>query len=826
MASENLLGMELDSLSFAQSSLFGLSNQQTNVEISPISSKEMDHNSSVAIDDDGSTANSSTTDVDFSAGTTRSTTEEIDISPCSKRMKEVRLFSGNTIKLKPKPRKVLDVSEASLSTTESIMDMSDLFSRAKLRSSLKANKERLNEEANDEPKKIIKTSDVWTEKYRPNSFIQLCSAGNDRQYRSILHWLRKWSPIVFGEEQAQEEFRDSWNRTHKKILLVHGPSGIGKTSAIHILAKQMGYSVEELNAANSMDTLPQAGNVEFGRGSNVSVALKLKIMNALTSNSITSNGKPSCLIIDEIDSAINANDIIKVLNELVQADRSTRASKESSESERKHKKKTKEFILNRPIICIANDIYNTSTNRIGGSPMDKLRPLCDIIAFKKPIIIPANSSKKASGNSMRSIKDYLMWINERENLELDYQDIGEIVEVCDGDIRASLNYMQFNGGKKSFSRGYSSNKDSFNKVLIDKQMSWFALVDLLFKRDGSLSKDDNFNILFDSFMNGSCKSVVGSSSSFDKVMKGCFQKYLDVVHFQDDSLKKPSEFSDWLGFYDTFNSGTGGDLSQYSGLVGLKAWSLFSEINSTRNSNSESFVKKGLDYESFELGRQNEATTKRIIDKIPISSKLALGVNPDNFTMQFLPLFSKMLSPELSSRAKARMKDFEKDSIEKVANLVKEFGIRLENQRNLETGQVLLQYYPNWDDLVHFDDPHVPVPISTLAKHYQIKRQQLFPLIAAELERLDMTRKSSKRSHVTLAEEEKKIEQLEEKKKRARMSTSVDFFKDKYDGFHNQLNKVPKQDTELKMSRIWVKYHEGFSNAVRKNITWEDIWIT
>lgn len=104
--------------------------------------------------------------------------------------------------------------------------------------------------------------------------------------------------------------------------MIHGPTGIGKTTATHILANQMGYSVQELNASNSMDTLPQASGGGGGSTaySNASAALKLKIINALTSNSISSKGKPSCLIIDEIDSLANVSDVIKVLNDLVQSD--------------------------------------------------------------------------------------------------------------------------------------------------------------------------------------------------------------------------------------------------------------------------------------------------------------------------------------------------------------------------------------------------------------------------------------------------------------------------------------------------------------------------
>ena len=135
-----------------------------------------------------------------------------------------------------------------------------------------------------------------------------------------MQWLKKWSPVVFGDDILNTENSDPLGRPYKKILLIHGPTGIGKTTISHILAKHMGYTVQELNAANSMDTLPQASGGGSTAYTNAASALKLKIVNALTSNSIHSQGKPSCLIIDEIDSLANINDVVKVLNDLVQAD--------------------------------------------------------------------------------------------------------------------------------------------------------------------------------------------------------------------------------------------------------------------------------------------------------------------------------------------------------------------------------------------------------------------------------------------------------------------------------------------------------------------------
>lgn len=61
-----------------------------------------------------------------------------------------------------------------------------------------------------------------------------------------------------------------------------------------------------------------------------------------------------------------------------------------------------------------------------------------------------------------------------------------------------------------------------------------------------------------------------------------------------------------------------------------------------------------------------------------------------------------------------------------------------------------------------------------------------------------------------------------EAKKSKNIMSSVDFFRDKY-------SSVPTTETQLRddtsSSRIWIKYHEGYSDAVRKNIRWCDLWL-
>lgn len=753
------------------------------------------------------------------------------ISPICLPMKEVRLLNGSTIKLQPRSVKRIKIDDTPLEGT--YMDMDILFSGAKLLTKIKENKKKLDQEtAEVSPETQLAAStaqQIWTEKYKPNSFIELCSAGNDGQYRHILHWLKKWSSVVFGgESNSNPEQVDALGRPHRKILLIHGPPGIGKTVITHILAKQMGYSIQELNASNSMDTLPQSGAYGSNNGSS---ALKLKIVNAMTSNTVVNaSKKPSCLVIDEIDSLVNANDVVKILNELIQADQRATWKKLKrlvfDEGENKKPNKKKDILLNRPIICIANDIYSNSNGKFGINPMDKLRPICEIVQLRKPMSTKTISGKKLSGNGIKSIKDHLMWINQRENLGLDNQEVSEIVEICDGDIRACINHIQFNGRKMHtrFDDERTKVNGSSGRSSMDKQISWFGMVDQLFKRDGQMSKDENFMHLLERFMSGSGKSVVSNTSSFDKVMKGVFNKYLDVVHLQDDSLRGPCILSDWLGFYDQL--GILQD-NQYTTLVGLKVWSLFSEINPQRISQSLIPNAKNLEFESYEGLKHNRNVVKRVAENLPIQTQLSLGMNLEVVSTYFLPYLSKILSPSLSSKLKSNLNETEKIQVEKITELVKDFNLALENVKDTETGIATLRINPNWETITIFENEYAPFPVATMQKHIQFRRQSLFPLIVAEMERLDMIRKSKNTNKGTLKHSRADEElQHDITSKKIKIENSVDFFKGKYQQVNSKISTTRNSNDQeaFKPARIWVKYNEGFSNAVRKNIGWNDLW--
>ena len=70
---------------------------------------------------------------------------------------------------------------------------------------------------------------MWSEKYRPQNFLDL--VGNEDSRKLFIDWFSNWKKGV------------------KPILLV-GPSGTGKTTMVNIAAKEFGYDLISLNASD------------------------------------------------------------------------------------------------------------------------------------------------------------------------------------------------------------------------------------------------------------------------------------------------------------------------------------------------------------------------------------------------------------------------------------------------------------------------------------------------------------------------------------------------------------------------------------------------
>ena len=199
-----------------------------------------------------------------------------------------------------------------------------------------------------------------TEKYRPKTLDSI--RGNDKAIGTFLEWASNWLP-------------------NSPAVVLHGNPGVGKTSAAHALASDLGWDAIELNASDQRTA---------------------KIINQIAKNAASTgtisggNQGRKLIILDEADNLHGTYDRggSAALTKLI---------KESSQ----------------PIVLIANDYYNMSRG---------LRNACDSIRF--------------NDLSSRSILPVLRHICEQEEFSFESGALELISERNSGDLRGAINDLQ------------------------------------------------------------------------------------------------------------------------------------------------------------------------------------------------------------------------------------------------------------------------------------------------------------------------------------------------------------------------------------------------
>jgi chromosome transmission fidelity protein 18 len=226
---------------------------------------------------------------------------------------------------------------------------------------------------------------MWSEKYRAKKFTDL--VGDERTHRSVLRWLKGWDPVVFPgsskiKAKGTMKQHDNEEQRHRKVLLITGPPGLGKTTLAHVCARQAGYEVQEINASDE-----RSGAVVKGRIRDIVGTENVRGINTTTANGkMRKAGKPICVVVDEVDGVTSGSGgsgeggFIKALIDLINLDEknSRAAGQQASTSGRK--RKGDRFRLLRPLILVCNDVYHPS-----------LRPLrqsshAEIIHIRKPAL--------------------------------------------------------------------------------------------------------------------------------------------------------------------------------------------------------------------------------------------------------------------------------------------------------------------------------------------------------------------------------------------------------------------------------------------------------
>lgn len=236
------------------------------------------------------------------------------------------------------------------------------------------------------PPRVIPSSEkLWTVKYAPTSVTQLC--GNKGQVQKLKSWLSNWF------DNAKNDFKSTGSDGSGvfRAALISGPPGIGKTSAAHLVAEELGFDILEKNASDARSKSLLNSTIKSVLN-NTSVVGFFKHRDDVQHNV---NERKFCLIMDEVDGMSSGDHGgAGALSAFCR-------------------------ITKMPIILICND-----------KSLPKMRTF-DKVALDLPFRRP---------NEME-MKSRLMTIAFREKLKLDPTVIGQLAQATGNDIRQIINLM-------------------------------------------------------------------------------------------------------------------------------------------------------------------------------------------------------------------------------------------------------------------------------------------------------------------------------------------------------------------------------------------------
>ena len=581
---------------------------------------------------------------------------------------------------------------------------------------------------------------MWTEKYRARKFTDL--VGDERTHRSVLRWLKGWDPIVFpgnSKSRPKSKFNGETGqeRPHRKILLLTGPPGLGKTTLAHVCARQAGYEVVEINASDERSREVVKGRIRDCVGTE-----NVKGINSKTARgTIRKAGRPVCVIVDEVDGVVGGSSgsgeggFMKALIDLVNLDQKNSVPLGTTSGNVPNAKKSKkgdQFRLLRPMVLICNDVYHPALRPLRSSSIAEIihihKPPLDKVAARLKTVFDREGIQ-SDGDGVRRLCEAAWGIRNRRESRANSSSTGEgdirgvlvvgewvatKIRTSTKPIRVTRKWVEQNmlsnlshggGGSRGIGRGGA--KEAVDRVFLEgagfpksapvvpidngqgPQVPASTSVSEVGKRDAM----------------DRLREIIDTSGEIDRIMNDCFATY-PTKAFQDDTfLSKPNAAYDWLHFHDTLSSkvhaGQEWELAPYLSHPVLAFHNLFASssrswINDEKPWDGENeeeplpFSGPRADYEAYEVHKQTISILQGLQSSFSIPLLRSLR-SIDQIATDFLPHLLKILTPdvkpiivggsgELRGTASVR-KESERQMVQRSVNAMSAVGATFERAR-------------------------------------------------------------------------------------------------------------------------------------------------
>ncbi|KAG1110739.1 hypothetical protein G6F42_015240 [Rhizopus arrhizus] len=413
---------------------------------------------------------------------------------------------------------------------------------------------------------------------------------------------------------------------------------------------------------------------------------------------------------------------------------------------------------------------------------------------------------------MMTLAKRLQSICDNEGLESDLRTLSLLSETTDGDLRSCLNTLQFVRGKSAV-----LTRDMLKEAGLgqkDMGQSVFSVWEDLFaapnaRLKNSMNKDDFDN---NKYMDRLTTAVM-SNGEVERIMQGCFEAY-PMMRFHDVALEKFCFIGEWLHFYDQLNYRVNErheyDMFKYLPypIVNFHRYFAGAAVQEHR------VEYPRVDYEVYSTKKSYENLIEVFMAGIHPQKRRFL--NREMIASELVPLLMHVISPELKPMNQQLVKPAEKAKLDRLVHIMIEFGLSFVHEKN-EEGQYVFKLEPPVEQLLNYK---LSAPKSILPKQYAVRQ-----MIAHEIE-TEILRRREEASQARNKGNKKKPEALPTPEKikqeiSADRQVALDFFGRAI---------VPRAETDrplknLKMevdtpkSNVLYRYHEGFSNAVRKPMT-------